>query len=947
MSDDFDALHLWLGIPPEERPASHYRLLGLAEFESNLDVIESAVDQRMAFVRQKAVGKRVAKSQEILGLLASARVCLLDPQEKSKYDQQLRTTASSKSRPASQAAPQPVLPPLLAPVLPPSLPPQLPPRAASLDPLAAGPLLEPQAFPTLRTSPAAPKLPIPLIVSGVVAVVIGIAVVGALAALLGESGGAKNTLAKNTLADGSSGARSGSPVAPAGPPAPPLPPTLPDPGQPSPSAPPELSTEAPSASPSAPPAMPAPPLGAGPTVAPPVAGPTQPVEEELRLPLLPRAAGQKWLIVCSDDERGRVERACKDYGVPFEVSDFDLQRKDYAGIHSIVVGSNHMDYWGQGDERKRPESFDPIERFVEGGGHLIVMGSFNGRNMQHMKRFGITTGVLHCSFYKDVPGRTEVLFAGASDVPTNFHLQSAGNFRVAVPHIVMAARADNGEPAVATLAHGKGRVTFTLCEPEWQGDLWFLSAIALWNLRGAPTSLLDEPLPLELASSTTPNSGSETTPGGSMPGRSLSDLLEGPATSPTGPMVAANRLPVPSDDEFKAADALVKEIFEQQLKAQKPAEKLALAQLFLQHAADSAEEPASQYVLFTLAIEQAIAARSVEVTMQAIDAQGFKFEIDTGAQKVDALQRLAKGSPDPVIVEAIVKSALDLSADLVDAQSFPQASRAASLALSGSTRLTSKSWREIALANDRRIKTLAREAEIAVTHRTTLQSDPQEPLANLAVGRYYAVVLGDWPRALPHLALATSASIQAAAHQELDKTSPASGRFKQLGDLWVAAAEDFAAADRLAVQGRARQCYLAALQEAKGLTRAEIESKLAKLPSPAFQIQLHVEDIHGIEELHLSADAIRWNHLTWGWPASATFNGHYWKPEAHPLIRNRGASQLLPVNLDFSTARVQKVKGRGEVTVTSTPTAAVVRIDDQPDGYDDYDILITFGTPVR
>ena len=39
MSDQFDPYHVWLGIPPEEQPPSHYRLLGLRPLEADGDVI--------------------------------------------------------------------------------------------------------------------------------------------------------------------------------------------------------------------------------------------------------------------------------------------------------------------------------------------------------------------------------------------------------------------------------------------------------------------------------------------------------------------------------------------------------------------------------------------------------------------------------------------------------------------------------------------------------------------------------------------------------------------------------------------------------------------------------------------------------------------------------------------------------------------------------------------
>ena len=40
----FDPLHKWLGIPASEQPPNHYRLLGLAAYEEDRDVIDAAAD---------------------------------------------------------------------------------------------------------------------------------------------------------------------------------------------------------------------------------------------------------------------------------------------------------------------------------------------------------------------------------------------------------------------------------------------------------------------------------------------------------------------------------------------------------------------------------------------------------------------------------------------------------------------------------------------------------------------------------------------------------------------------------------------------------------------------------------------------------------------------------------------------------------------------------------
>lgn len=86
----FDPYHKWLGIPPRYQPPDHYRLLGLISFEDDLDVVQSAADQRMAHLKTFQAGPHGAASQKILNELAVARRCLLDRASKAAYDEGLR-----------------------------------------------------------------------------------------------------------------------------------------------------------------------------------------------------------------------------------------------------------------------------------------------------------------------------------------------------------------------------------------------------------------------------------------------------------------------------------------------------------------------------------------------------------------------------------------------------------------------------------------------------------------------------------------------------------------------------------------------------------------------------------------------------------------------------------------------------------------------------------------
>lgn len=128
MADGFDAYFKWLGIPPEDQPPNHYRLLGIPEFVDDPDVIESAADQRMAHLRGFQTGKNTAHAQKLLNEISQARVCLLNPGQKSVYDERLRDSARKSSpavpreQPLAVAAPLPAAPPTMAAPSPPPTP---------------------------------------------------------------------------------------------------------------------------------------------------------------------------------------------------------------------------------------------------------------------------------------------------------------------------------------------------------------------------------------------------------------------------------------------------------------------------------------------------------------------------------------------------------------------------------------------------------------------------------------------------------------------------------------------------------------------------------------------------------------------------------------------------------------------------------------------------------
>ena len=165
MSTGFDPYRKWLGIPPQDQPANHYRLLGLTVFEEDPEIIEDAAVRQIAYVRTFQTGKYAQFSQKLLNELSAARIVLLQRDKKRAYDAELRQQMAVQSPEAEYAEPVPEYPPAFpqqhAGYRQPGFPqPSYPPEPTFPFPQPQRP--EPRFYaPPEYTQPAAPQPPPP------------------------------------------------------------------------------------------------------------------------------------------------------------------------------------------------------------------------------------------------------------------------------------------------------------------------------------------------------------------------------------------------------------------------------------------------------------------------------------------------------------------------------------------------------------------------------------------------------------------------------------------------------------------------------------------------------------------------------------------------------------------------------------------------------------------
>jgi hypothetical protein len=171
----------WLGLPPGNWPPDHYRLLGLDPGESDVELIEQRVHQRLDSVRRYQM-THPEPATEAMNRLAQAFVCLTDPAARQAYNTEVGIVVRPQTSPANPAiklpSPSPVASPQpLVTISEPThestaahvwfyTPGMSGPDAISLPPLRTAPLASPEVQPLVEvlSLPAVPE--VILVVSG-------------------------------------------------------------------------------------------------------------------------------------------------------------------------------------------------------------------------------------------------------------------------------------------------------------------------------------------------------------------------------------------------------------------------------------------------------------------------------------------------------------------------------------------------------------------------------------------------------------------------------------------------------------------------------------------------------------------------------------------------------------------------------------------------------------
>lgn len=275
-------------------------------------------------------------------------------------------------------------------------------------------------------------------------------------------------------------------------------------------------------------------------------------------------------------------------------------------------------------------------------------------------------------------------------------------------------------------------------------------------------------------------------------------------------------LPVPPDaDQEKALQAVLEVHREELDRSKTPEEKRTLGQKFLRLANETTDDPAARFVLLKLARDAANEGEDPVTAFRAVEDLARGFEIDTLEMKVAILAEFGKVARWPAQRVAIVNQSFAVMDEAVEKDNFKVAAALAQQALTAARKAKNAVLIRRATGRADMVQELGAAYAGVESLVATLQQNPQDPAANLAVGKYYCLAKDDWQKGLPMLTLGSDPALKQLAEQELAAPTSSDAQAK-LADAWWELAEKQEDAAQRPYRLRAAHWYVRAAPDTGG-----------------------------------------------------------------------------------------------------------------------------------
>jgi hypothetical protein len=296
-----------------------------------------------------------------------------------------------------------------------------------------------------------------------------------------------------------------------------------------------------------------------------------------------------------------------------------------------------------------------------------------------------------------------------------------------------------------------------------------------------------------------------------------------PASEPAG------RAPLPDAAAIAGAESQFRERYEDQLaKAHRAAERRALAEKFVDEGSQPRNTPALRLVLLREARQLAVDLADADLLRRSVEAAASQFQIEAAPMRKEAFAKAAATVRTAASAGEFAAACLEFVDGAVAAEDFAAAMDYGHAAYVAAGKARDKALLDDVIARGRLVVAQQKQFQLAQEAAAKLAASPDDPQANLEMGRYLAALKKDWPRTLACLSKSSDDTWRGLAKQDLARPSQSAARLA-LADGWWDLAATQAEPVEASLRGRAATWYRLTLPDLRGDEKSRVVRRLAEV----------------------------------------------------------------------------------------------------------------------
>ncbi len=287
---------------------------------------------------------------------------------------------------------------------------------------------------------------------------------------------------------------------------------------------------------------------------------------------------------------------------------------------------------------------------------------------------------------------------------------------------------------------------------------------------------------------------------------------------------------IPSAAERTVAEKLIKQSYQGDF-YRALLDPLGLAKKLLDKGKEAQATAAVRFVCWELAWKLAAGAGDLDLSIRIIDDLDYGFAIDAWKMRSEALElarRSALARPALEVrpaLEAVADSGLIAVGDAWAVDAYRPALALLAVARSAAEDSRNSFLVKLVLARQEELERLQKEYERVDGAAQALAANPNDPAANLTLGKFECFQKEDWNKGVPMLARSGDSKLADLAQMDLAKPLDAK-TLVSVGQSWWDLAEKESGVAKAAIQRWAKKWWLQALPGLSGSDKTAVEGKL-------------------------------------------------------------------------------------------------------------------------